>query len=97
MSKPTHAPAGTVAGCVLGQLMFIIFINDLFLSYSNKNCVAYDVSIKTRGNNIEKAEEQLQELFDIANLRSTTNHLYINPAKCACMLINSRIKADHNS
>ena len=80
--------------CITLLLCIIIFIYDLLLSYLSRYCVTYvdDVSLIAYSNSAGTAVEQLRQLFDIANLWFTLNHLYINPTKCAWMLTNPCIK-----
>ena len=87
---------GVPQGCVLGPLLFRIFINDLPLHISNdkasNDLFADDSSLNTRGKKIQLVETSLQGSLNEVTDWCGSNSMIIHPAKTKRMVIATRRK-----
>ena len=76
-------------GSILGQLLFNIFINDLFLFVSSSNLSNYanDNTLYASGFNLEEVKNCLSTDFDAVTKWFYENHMALNAGKCHFMCL----------
>ena len=88
-SKVTY---GTAQGSILGPLIFIIYVNDLFLEIVNKeNIIMYadDTLLMSSSSDINESVSKCQSMLDAIIKWCDKNKLTVNIKKTKCMFINS--------
>ena len=94
LSDLMEITCGVPQGSCLGQLLFIIYINDLTLSikHSLVNMYADDTSLSFSSNNISTINEKINEDLECLNTWLAGNKLSLNVAKTNSIVIGSRKK-----
>ena len=89
ISKVTY---GTAQGSILGPLIFIIYVNDLFYQIKEKESIimyADDTLLMSSSSNIEESVSECQLKLDTIVTWCRKNKLTMNIKKNKCMFINA--------
>ena len=81
---------GTAQGSILGPLIFILYVNDLFINIENQKSVlmyADDTLLVNSGKSIDESLEESQTSLDIVSQWCLQNKMTINSGKTKYMLI----------
>lgn len=91
-SGKRHSVWGVPQGSVLGPLLFIIYINDIYMKLTNSfvNLFADDTLISVSGQNFEQLTTRLNDELKTLYVWLCENKLKLNSAKTKCMVIGSR-------
>ena len=88
---------GTAQGSILGPLIFILYVNDLFHSLDQENSIymyADDTLLMCKANDIDTVTEKAQIIFQKMSLWCEANKLTVNADKTKYMVIR-HTKAPH--
>ena len=91
ISNTNKVSYGTAQGSILGPLIFIIYVNDLFLEIidrQNINMYADDTLLISSSTNITESVSKCQAMLDKIILWCDDNKLTVNVKKTKCMFIN---------
>ena len=83
---------GTAQGSILGPLLFILYVNDLFKEIEKQKTVfmyADDTLLLNTGKTIEEVMESSQKALDIVTKWCDSNKMSINISKTKFMIVNS--------
>ena len=85
---------GIAQGTVLGPILFIFYINDLFACTKNvhMSLFADDCVLYLSGNNWQTLYEKIQSDFDAILEWTFKNNLRLNPSKTKAMIFGSRAR-----
>ena len=85
-------------GSILGPLLFIIYINDVYLasSYFHTTVYADDTSLFSSGDNLRELIDKTETEFKNAYLWFCTNRLMLNVKKTTSVIFNPINKATSN-
>ena len=81
---------GTAKGSILGPLLFIMYVNDLFMEIENQKAVmmfADDTLLVNSGTTILESVEKSQKTLDIVNKLCILNKMTINIGKTKYMIV----------
>ena len=81
---------GTAKGSILGPLLFIMYVNDLFMEIENQKAVmmyADDTLLVNSGTTILESVEKSQKTLDIVNKWCILNKMTINIGKTKYMIV----------
>ena len=80
--------AGVPQGSILGPLLFIIFINDIFLFLQKFDLANYadDSTMYASDKRVSTMIDSLSNEFNILSKWFYNNFMVLNPDKCSCML-----------
>ena len=84
---------GTAQGSIIGPLIFIIYVNDIFNLIPNReNIIMYadDTLLMSDAKTMNESVSHCQDMLDIIVTWCDVNKLTINVKKTKCMYINSR-------
>ena len=91
ISSTSKVTYGTAQGSILGPLIFIIYVNDLFLEISDKkNIIMYadDTLLMSNSSDINESVSKCQAMLDRVILWCDKNKLTVNVKKTKCMFVN---------
>ena len=85
-------------GSILGPLLFVIYINDVYLasSYFHTTVYADDTSLFSSGDNLRELIDKTETEFRKVYLWFCTNRLMLNVKKTTCVIFNPINKATSN-
>ena len=83
LSKSKNINTGIPQGSILGQFLFLIYMNDLPFDIGNGICEIFadDTTIGSNSQTLNDLELHLQKKIDITVKWITANRLVINPNK----------------
>jgi len=85
--------SGLPQGSILGPLLFLIYINDIYSCIDVSSSIGLyedDSTLHTSGHTIQSVQSDLQSCLDRINYWCKINNMSINPVKTKCMLISSK-------
>ena len=93
LSGPQHTYVGLPQGSTLGRLLFLIFINDLFLVIKNDiDFFADDSTISLAGHKLSTIESSLQSDHKNIEKWCQINNITLNVEKTKAMVISAKQK-----
>ena len=97
-SKNREITCGVPQGSILGPLLFVIYINDVYLasSYFHTTVYADDTSLFSSGDNLRELIDKTETEFKRVYLWFCTNRLMLNVKKTTCVIFNPINKATSN-
>lgn len=96
LSDLSHVISGVPQGSILGQTLFLLFINDLplYLNHCLADLYADDSTFHVSAKNKTEIEMKLQSDGDVTDKWSRRNNLPIHYGKSTCMTLGTRQKID---
>lgn len=82
LSLEAEVPSGVPQGSVLGPLLFVVYINDIWLGIESKIRLFADDCIIYREIKNTSDREKMQADLDMLDSWATTNEMKVNPGKC---------------
>ena len=78
------------------DLLFSIFLNDIFYFINNGNLCNYadDIMLYSIRKNLNMVKENLKNNFFIMSICSYENHMVFNPGKCHYLVLGKRSNSD---
>ena len=97
-SKNREITCGVPQGSILGPLLFVIYINDVYLasSYFHTTVYADDTSLFSSGDNLRELIDKTETEFKKVYLWFCTNRLMLNVKKTTCVIFHPINKATSN-
>ena len=89
-SSQAQVTYGTAQGSILGPLIFILYVNDIFVSLGQDNSIhmyADDTLLMCKDNDITTVTEKAQKVFQKMSVWCEANKLSINAEKTKYMVI----------